>query len=72
MSKASNKPVLQHCTLPQEVPLSNEFAKDHQMKVKHLAHAERMQEMGCDDSPGKGNYCSEETWPIQSDKRTAR
>lgn len=61
MTNASNKPVLQHCTLPQEVPSSSEFAMDHQMKVKHLVHAERKQEMGCDDSPGKGNYCSEET-----------
>ena len=41
MSRVSKKLVLQHCTLPREVPSSDEFAKDHQMKVKHLAHAEK-------------------------------
>jgi hypothetical protein len=40
------------------VLLLNEFARGHQLREKHSSHAGRIEEMGCDDSSGKGNYCS--------------
>lgn len=58
--------MLQHYILPQVLLLLSEFAKDHQMRVKHLAHAGKTWEMGCDDNPRKGNCCSVVTLPIQS------
>lgn len=48
-----HEPLLQRYILPREVLLLNEFAGDHQSKVKHLTHAGRTLETGCDSSPGK-------------------
>lgn len=63
----SNIPLQQHYILPREVPLLNGFAKDHLLRVRYWGHAGRTWERGCDDSPRKGNCCSEVTWPIQSE-----
>ena len=52
------EPVLQHYILPQGLLLSNGFAEDHHLRVKHLGHAGRTLEMDCDHNPGKANYCS--------------
>lgn len=59
------KPWLRHYILPLELPLLDEFAGDHHLKVKRSTHAGRTREMDCDDSPGKENYYSEETWLVQ-------
>lgn len=66
------EPLLQRYIPPREVLQLNEFAGDHQQKVKHLSRAGRTLEMGCDDSPGKENYCSEATWPIQSGNKVSQ
>ena len=60
--------MLQHYTLPQELLLLNGFARGHHLRARHLGHAGRTLEKGCDDSPRKGSYCSKVTWPNQSEK----
>lgn len=57
--------MLQHYILPLELLSLDEFAGDHHLRVKHSSHAGRIREMDSDDSPGKENYYSEETWLVQ-------
>lgn len=69
----TEKEVLQkqlYCTLQPTVPLLNEFGVDHQLKVIHSNPVRRTGEEDFDGSLKIESYCSEETLPVQSVKKS--